>query len=169
MKTKYLMLSLAFTIISLLSFAQVKTDTVKVWGNCGMCKENIEGAAAEGGAITADWNKTTKLLVISYDAAKTNNSRIQKSIAAAGYDTQDKKAGDSSYNKLDKCCQYERPKAKGQSAMNDTKMNDMSCCKDKAACAKMDDCCKSNIACCKDMKDKTLKQDCCAGKSCSKI
>ena len=168
MKTQYLMLSLAFTFISLISFAQSKTDTIKVWGNCSSCKENIEGAATAAGATSANWNKTTKLLVVSYDAAKTSNMKIQDKIASVGYDTQDMKAPTDAYNKLDKCCQYERPKAKGQSAMNNMKMDDMACCKDKTACDKMDDCCKPDMTCSKDMKDATAKQDCCAEKSCAK-
>lgn len=108
MKTKYLVLSAAFTFISIFAFTQTKTDTVKIWGNCESCKDHIEDAAKEAGAITADWNKTTKLLVVSYDSTKTTNLKIQTKIAAAGYDTQDIQGKDGAYKKLDKCCQYKR-------------------------------------------------------------
>jgi hypothetical protein len=33
-------------------------------------------------------------------------------VAAAGYDTEDYKASDSAYQKLDECCQYERKNLK---------------------------------------------------------
>ena len=163
------MLSMAFIMLSFLSFAQIKTDTIKVWGNCGSCKEHIEEAATTAGATSADWNKTTKLLIVSYDATKTSNLKIQKSIASVGYDTQDRKAADSSYNNLDKCCQYERPKAKGQSTMNATKICDMYCCRDKAVCTKMGDCCKGDMACNKDLNGATAEHDCCKGDGCGKM
>jgi mercuric ion binding protein len=108
MKAKYLILSATFTLVSLLSFGQAKTDTIKVWGNCESCKEHIEDAAKEAGATTAEWNKTTKLLVVSYDASKTTNMKIQANIAKVGYDTQDVKGKDGAYKQLDKCCQYKR-------------------------------------------------------------
>lgn len=107
MKAKYFMLALLFASFSLASFAN--TDTIKVSGNCGSCKSNIEKAAKDAGATSANWDKTTKILVVEYDADKTSNMNIQKKIADAGYDTQDVKASTKAYKKLDKCCQYERP------------------------------------------------------------
>ena len=147
MKTKYFMLSLAFAVISVISFAQSQTDTIKVWGNCSSCKENIEGAAIGAGATTANWNKTTKLLVVSYDTVKTTNLKIQDKIASVGYDTQDMKATEGAYKKLDKCCQYERPKAKGQSAMIKNANNSENCCINKTLCDK-DNCKTTQMNCC---------------------
>lgn len=89
-------------------FAQSKTDTVKVWGNCEECKNKIEKAAETAGAATASWSDETYLLVVNYDAAKTSVLDIEKSIASVGYDTQDVKADDAAYKKLPKCCQYDR-------------------------------------------------------------
>ena len=144
------MLSMAFTFISLLAFAQTKTDSIKVWGNCDMCKMKIEKAAKAAGAATAYWNDETKMLAVSYDASKTSNMDIQKKIASVGYDTQDVKATESAYKKLDKCCQYERPdhnhdhdstsmKMDNGDTMNCCKKDDASCCKDKDA-----KCCKKS-------------------------
>ena len=101
---------LFFSIFSFqFSFAQtVKTEIIAVNGNCGMCKKNIEKSALAAGATTASWDKKTKFLNISYDPAISNSVKIQTAVAAAGYDTQDFKASDSAYNKLDECCQYER-------------------------------------------------------------
>ena len=89
-------------------FAQSKTDTVKVWGNCDDCKDKIEKAAVKGGAVTANWNMDSYALVINYNADKISPVDIEKEIAAVGYDTQDIKATDGAYKKLPKCCQYKR-------------------------------------------------------------
>jgi mercuric ion binding protein len=107
MKAKYFLLAvMSFCSASL--FAQSKTDTVKVWGNCEECKGKIEKAATAAGATTANWSDETYLLVVNYDASKTTPLDIQKSVAAVGYDTQDVKAEDAAYKKLPKCCQYDR-------------------------------------------------------------
>lgn len=107
MKLKYFLLGvMSFCSASL--FAQSKTDTVKVWGNCEECKNKIEKAAETAGAATANWSDETYLLVVNYDAAKTSVLNIEKSIAAVGYDTQNVKADDAAYKKLPKCCQYDR-------------------------------------------------------------
>ena len=104
------MLAVLFASFSFASFAKSNTDTIKVAGKCGMCKSHIEKAAKDAGATSAVWDKESKILVVEFDAAKTSNMEIQKKVADAGYDTQDVKASEKSYNKLDKCCQYERPK-----------------------------------------------------------
>lgn len=89
--------------------AQVKqTSTIKVWGNCGMCKSNIEKAAKKAGANTASWSEDTHQLKFSYAVAKTSPIRIQEAVAKAGYDTQDVTADDKAYKKLHACCQYDR-------------------------------------------------------------
>ncbi len=107
MNTKYLFLGLLiFSSANLL--AQAKTDTVKVWGNCDECKDKIEKAAKKGGAISADWNEDSYMLVINYNADKTSPVNIEKEVAAVGYDTKDIKAADAAYKKLPKCCQYKR-------------------------------------------------------------
>ena len=110
MKLKYVLLT-ALSFCSASLFAQTKTDTVKVWGNCEECKNKIEKGAHKGGAVSADWSDETYLLVVNYDASKTSALDIQKEIAAVGYDTQDVKADDAAYKKLPKCCRYDRKDA----------------------------------------------------------
>ena len=88
-----------------------KSETIKVWGNCGMCKKTIEQAAKDAGATAAVWDKTTKMLAIKYDAAQTSAQKIQEKIAAAGYDTRDFRANDEAYKNLEECCQYKRKEA----------------------------------------------------------
>ena len=92
------------------ALAQAKTDTVKVWGNCDMCKNHIEKAAKKAGAEKASWNKKTKILVVTYDPAATTNDDIQKKIASVGYDTEKFTADEKAYKNLDECCQYDRKK-----------------------------------------------------------
>lgn len=154
MKTKYFILSLLLACFSAGSFAQLHMDTIKVAGNCGMCKSNIEKAASNAGATSAVWDKTTKLLVVNYDAAKTSNREIQNKVAAAGYDTQDVKASDKSYNKLEKCCQYDRTAGKPDA--------NEKCCKGMDDCSK-DGCCKPDMSCC--IKDAS-GSDCCKDGKC---
>lgn len=85
-----------------------KTDSFKVSGNCNMCKKRIEKAALTDGVTKAGWNVETKMMTITYDAAKTSNETIQKRIAAAGHDTEKQKAADSTYSQLPGCCRYDR-------------------------------------------------------------
>ncbi len=110
MESIKLFIILFFSIFSFqFSYAQTsKTETITVNGNCGTCKKNIEKSALAAGATTANWDKKTKFLDISYDPAINNSAKIQGAVAEAGYDTQDFKATDIAYNKLDDCCQYER-------------------------------------------------------------
>ncbi len=142
------MKSLSLMIIAIMGFLPVfaqsslQTETIKVWGNCGMCKKKIEKAAKTAGAATASWNEETKSLSVSYDAGKSSGLKIQESIAKAGYDTQDVTADDNAYNNLPGCCQYDRKSAASASAC----CSDASCagsaCKDKQCC-KDKKCCKS--------------------------
>ncbi len=92
------------------SFAQtaVENETIKVYGNCGMCKKKIEFNAKTAGAAAAEWSSKTKELFVSYDPSVTSGAKIHEAIANAGYDTQDFTADDSAYETLDYCCQYER-------------------------------------------------------------
>lgn len=87
---------------------KVNTDTVKVWGNCGMCKKTIEKAAKAAGAKVANWNAELQQLIVSYKSDKSSNLKIQQAIAESGYDTQDATASDEAYNQLHGCCKYDR-------------------------------------------------------------
>ena len=85
--------------------------TFTVYGNCGMCKERIEGAVKnEKGVFASDWSEDTKLLTVRYDNKVISLEDIQKRVAAVGHDTDAYRADKNVYKKLHKCCQYERPK-----------------------------------------------------------
>jgi copper chaperone CopZ len=104
------------TIIAVLAFvfasntnapsATTKTETIKVSGNCDMCKARIEKAAKTDGVSKAEWNKETKLLAVTYDPAKTNTETISKKVATTGHDTEKIKAEAKAYDKLPGCCKY---------------------------------------------------------------
>jgi copper chaperone CopZ len=100
-------------------FGQIKnqkTDTVKIYGNCGMCKKTIEKAANIKNEAKVEWNVMTKMAVITYDSTKTTLDDILKRIANAGYDSDKFRAPAEVYRKLHKCCKYKRPK--NQSEIN---------------------------------------------------
>ena len=109
------------------SFAQIKnakTETVKIYGNCEMCKTTIEKAGNLKNVATVEWNKDTKMATLKYDDKKTNQDEILKRIALAGYDSEKFLAPDDVYAKLSDCCQYKRelkPVAKTQDAAMDMK------------------------------------------------
>jgi copper chaperone CopZ len=87
-----------------------KTETFKVYGNCGMCKKTIEGSLSSvEGVSSAIWNSDTKMLKVTFDAHEISLDEIKQKIAAVGYDTDKFRAPDKVYNGLMGCCQYERP------------------------------------------------------------
>ncbi len=143
----------------------VKTSAFKVWGNCGMCKKTIEGAAKNSGAVYANWNVNSKMLTIKYIPSKTSVDKIQKGVAEAGYDNIRYTGNDQAYEGLDECCKYNRK------AAVDTNATKNSCCvKDrkgsncKECCTKTDgktDCCVKADGCC-------AKTKCEKGKGCCK-
>ena len=141
------------------SIAQkVKTETFKVAGECGMCKNKIEKAAKQAGATKALWSAETKILKVTYSVAAASISTIQQAIAGVGYDTPNFKSTDEAYNNLHACCKYERDTV------------NKACCENEA-CGKGDDCC-GGMDCCKDKecckKDGTVKMDCCKDGKCTK-
>ena len=106
-----IILTIALAFCAFVVNAQsVKTETIKVYGNCAQCRSHIQKAATAAGATVAKWNVDTKVLTVSYDQTKTTSKKIQAKIAEAGYDTQDATATDEAYKKLDDCCQYDRKK-----------------------------------------------------------
>ena len=83
-----------------------KTETLKVSGNCDMCKSRIEKAAKLDGVSKAEWDTKSKILSVTYDPAKTNIDQIGKKVAAVGHDNEKAKADDKVYSTLPACCQY---------------------------------------------------------------
>ncbi len=173
MKTKHIILTVLSIFLCTVLFAQ-KKDTIKVWGNCGMCKKTIETAAKSSGATEADWNTETKILAVSYDNGKTNLVKIEQAVAASGYDTKNLTAPEEAYNKLPSCCQYDRKATVVLASSKSLTPKEEDCCADEKGSKTMD-CCKDGICsmsnCCKDgkcVKGKDGKTaDCCKDGKCS--
>ena len=85
-----------------------KTEIVKVYGSCEMCKSKIEKAGNIKKVSKVEWNQETGMATLIYDSKKTNQDEILKRIALAGYDSEKFLAPDTVYNNLHGCCQYER-------------------------------------------------------------
>ena len=115
MKTKIASLSVVLLLLGAFSISgqTVKTDKIKVYGNCDMCKERIEKAATSvSGVSKATWDDKTKFLALTYNPAKTTSQKVQVAIAKVGHDTEGEKASDNAYKALPQCCQYERKQSK---------------------------------------------------------
>ncbi len=103
--------ALSFSPIMAQQTSNVITDSIRVNGACGMCKSRIEKNLKMEGISSANWNKETKVLIVSYDPGKITNDAIQKKIASVGHDTEKYRAADSIYEKLPGCCHYDRATA----------------------------------------------------------
>ncbi len=100
-------------LVSLLYTAQIKnakTETVKISGNCDMCKSKIEKSGNVKNVARVNWDEASNMATLTYDASKTNQQEILKRIANAGYDSESFYAPDDVYAKLPSCCQYKRNK-----------------------------------------------------------
>lgn len=85
-----------------------KEVSFKVSGQCEMCKSRIEKAALSiSGVQTAEWDKTSKLLRITYNG-DVSKKVVEKAIADIGHDTPDFKAEKEVYDALPVCCKYVR-------------------------------------------------------------
>jgi hypothetical protein len=103
----------------------IKTETVKVYGNCDIDKTTIENAGNLNKVAQVNWNKDTQMATLTYDTIKTNQTEILKRIALAGYDSDEFLAPDEVYENLPKDCHYNRVN-KSVAAQNKTgKTNSM--------------------------------------------
>ena len=90
---------------------QLKEETFKVYGNCGMCKRTIQGAFKDVESVSfAEWDVETKMMTVRYDAEAISLDEIKQRIADVGYDTESHRAPQEVYDNLHGCCKYERPK-----------------------------------------------------------
>jgi hypothetical protein len=150
MKTLSICAVILFSIFSSSTIIAQKAGTkesIKVWGNCGMCKKTIEKSAKSAGATTANWDEETHVLTVAYSPAKTSNQKIQQSIANSGYDTQDLKADNKAYDNLHGCCKYDRKDAAAATKEATACCDDAACGKDASTCKDMAGC--KDKACCK--------------------
>lgn len=106
---KSLLIIFSFIIAANVSFAQSaknETTTIKVYGNCVMCKKRIETALDTKGIKTASWDTKTKELSVVYVPSKITELEIHQLVASVGHDTDKVKAKDEVYADLPFCCLY---------------------------------------------------------------
>lgn len=109
MKTKIVFFfSLLCLVLASGLYAQSKIvkSTIKVYGNCVLCKNRIETALDHKGIKQASWNPKTKNLEVVYNSQKITELQIHEIIAAVGHDTDKVKAKDEVYATLPFCCLY---------------------------------------------------------------
>ncbi len=134
MKLKILGLAilLAVSVIAVRGISS-QTASFKVSGKCGMCETRIEKAALSvKGVESAEWDKETGMIAVVY-GGNADLDKIQKSIAAAGHDTELYTANDKVYEKLPACCKYERVDAKAPACCPGSPSG-AACCPAKASC-----------------------------------
>lgn len=104
------MMLLMFTAIGTANAqsSNLKTDHIRILGNCEMCKSRIEKSGSKKGIAKVQWDNKSKMAILTYDSTKQTNDEILKRIALAGYDNEKFLAPDEAYSKLPECCRYER-------------------------------------------------------------
>ena len=122
MKTLKLFSILSLALISFTALAKQITTEIKVYGNCEMCKENIETAMDRPGISFAEWDIESKVLTVRYNDSKITEDEIHTIISEIGYSTDKVEANKEAQSKLSKCCQ---PKDKADP-----------CCAGKSSCHK---------------------------------
>jgi mercuric ion binding protein len=152
---KYFSSSILFLfVITSGLFAQRIEKFFPVSGVCGMCKKKIEAAAISGGAQSAEWDISAKMIKVAYDSSAVSIQKIQSAIAEAGYDNEGGKASDAIYEGLHECCKYREAKTtEGKACCGKKKQCNKKACKDGASSCKSE----SHEASCK----KEDKAGCC--------
>ncbi|SOE22904.1 Copper chaperone CopZ [Spirosomataceae bacterium TFI 002] len=126
MKTsKYIIIALLLLLgtVANAQLSNLKTENIKIYGNCGMCEKTIEKAGNVKNEAMVDWDKKTKMASVQYDSTKTSQSEILKRIALAGYDSDKFYAPMDTYATLPGCCQYERAKKELSNSGSDANEN----------------------------------------------
>ncbi len=116
MKTKFILITILFIAVAAAVQAQSGTvkATIKVYGNCVMCKKRIETALDHKGIKLATWDPKTKDLQVVYNGSKITEMEIHELVAAVGHDTDKVKAKDETYSDLPFCCLYRDHDHSGQ-------------------------------------------------------
>ena len=86
--------------------AQDTIISIRVFGNCEMCKERIEEAAKGKGIKKAEWHIASGYLKLTVEPAFKGIEKLHQRISDAGHDTELKKAKDVIYADLPQCCKY---------------------------------------------------------------
>jgi len=78
---------------------------------CETCVKTVQLAVKKlAGVKSVSVDLKKKIAHVNFDPAKISLEKIEKAIAAAGYDANDVKRDEVAHAKLPKCCQLERKK-----------------------------------------------------------
>ena len=106
MKSIFILFITFLLSVGALAQSDIKTETFKVEGNCGMCKKRIEKAAYIKGVKRAEWDKNSHELTLIYRTSKTNPDLVASAIAKAGHSSEKAHASEKDYEDLPECCHY---------------------------------------------------------------
>lgn len=106
---KYLTTIILFLFLVVGYGQKTKTESITIYGNCGMCKDRIENALDIVGVKNANWNIEAKVLRVVYNPSKISLEEIQRVCAKAGHASENTQVDASVYNNLHHCCKYEVP------------------------------------------------------------
>ena len=82
---------------------------IEINGNCDMCKKRIEKAALSvKGVKSAVWHVDHQYMHLIIDENKCTIEQVHAPVAAVGHDTDKAKAPNEAYERLHRCCMYER-------------------------------------------------------------
>ena len=110
MKNLIFFITLAFFTNAFSQNTKNITDTLKVQGNCEMCKKNIEESLLTKGVKNSSWDMQTHILTVTYNSDKISLDQIHQKVALSGYSTSRVPANTEAYNNLPDCCQYKKKK-----------------------------------------------------------
>lgn len=106
-----ILLTLIGLMVTVALQAQIRngyTTTVKVKGNCEMCKARIEKAGSFKKISKVSYSLEDQTATITFDTTQTNLNIILQKIADGGHDNERYTASDEVYDKLPDCCKYAR-------------------------------------------------------------
>ena len=94
-------------LVSGSALAQTSEVTLWVNGVCGMCEKRIESALINSpGVKFADWDIETLQVKVAFNSKKLSEQKLHEIVAGVGHDTQQVRAKDEDYAKVNGCCKY---------------------------------------------------------------
>lgn len=81
------------------------TVSFHVDGNCGRCKDRIEGALQTKGVKRATWDSKSQMATVTYVPAVISEDKLHQIVANVGHSTEKSKAKQETIEALPFCCQ----------------------------------------------------------------
>ncbi len=100
-------IAIAIISVFILNTANAQNDTIRIKTSaiCDQCKERIENDLSfEKGVKTINFDLKDKVVMVVYNAKKTDAQTIRIAITKIGYDADSLKADPKSFSRLPDCC-----------------------------------------------------------------